>query len=38
LPAGAYAGTKERLRRAAADEVLAGIDDDIAALVHRTHG
>lgn len=38
LPAGAYAGTKARLRQAAADEILAGIDDDIAALVRRTHG
>lgn len=32
LPARAYAGTKARLRQQAADEVLAGLDDDIAAL------
>ncbi len=32
LPARAYGGTKQRLRRAAADEVLAGLEDDIAAL------
>lgn len=38
LPPGAYAGTKARLRQAAADEVLAGIDEDIATLVRRTHG
>jgi len=32
LPARAYAGTKRRLRQDAADEVLAGLDADIAAL------
>lgn len=32
LPARAYAGTKRRLRGATADAVLAGLDDDIAAL------
>ncbi len=32
LPARAYAGTKRRLRGATADTVLAGLDDDIAAL------
>lgn len=32
LPARAYAGTKRRLRGATADEVLAGLDDDITAL------
>lgn len=32
LPARAYAGTKQRLRAADADAVLAGLTDDIAAL------
>lgn len=32
LPPRAYAGTKRRLRGATADAVLAGLDDDIAAL------
>jgi enoyl-CoA hydratase len=35
LPARAYAGTKRRLRQAAADEVLAGLHDDIAALTEH---
>ncbi len=38
LPAGAYAGTKRRLRTAAAETVLAGLEDDIEALLARTHG
>jgi enoyl-CoA hydratase len=33
LPAGAYAGTKRRLRGMAADAVLTGLDDDITALL-----
>jgi enoyl-CoA hydratase len=32
LPARAYAGTKDRLRREAADLVVEGLEDDIAAL------
>lgn len=35
LPSGAYAGTKRRLRGEAAEEVLAGLDADIAALLER---
>lgn len=35
LPARAYAGTKQRLRGAAAAEVLAGLEDDIAALTEH---
>lgn len=33
LPREAYAATKRRLRAASADAVLAGLDDDVAALV-----
>lgn len=33
LPLPAYAGTKRRLRGAMADQVLAGLDDDIAVLL-----
>lgn len=35
LPAGAYAGTKYRLRGMAAEAVLAGLEDDVEALLSR---
>ena len=35
LPPGAYAGTKRRLRGMAAEAVLAGLEDDIEALLSR---
>lgn len=38
LPARAYAGTKRRLREAPAQEVLAGLDADIAALTAHLPG
>lgn len=36
LPAGAHAFTKKRLRQAIADEVLAGLDEDLRAMVPPT--
>lgn len=36
LPAGAYSFTKRRLRSALADEVLAGLDEDMATMVPPT--
>ncbi len=36
LPANAYAFTKRRLRQSIADEVLAGLDDDMAQMVPPT--
>ncbi len=38
LPARAYAGTKQRLRAAAAEEVRAGLEQDIAALTAHLPG